>query len=292
MQNPKLKSLVFTILICWIVLSIPTKSFSHNRFNEPISNELSSLFETKKKNISSLISASQNDKWSGVYSSLLFTTVSLTLYLSPDNEFAISYFNCSKPWTERVNFGKVIFENDVLKLIPELQADTQNAYKFRDEELTLVPVKWGEQSFLIPQNKLENFAYAANFDSALELFLEKTGNYNKSRKGLPDLPIEYRKFLTKKPIRARIIDSVRNEEIYLSEIILNVGKKDGVIPGMFFYSVFSKNTHIRISIDSVGEITSRASIAHVESEDSNNLKIKKGWSFTSKHPQSGNYFPY
>lgn len=292
MHKSKIKTLGLFMLICGMILSVPIESFSQNRFNQPISNELSALFEAKKKNIVSRISASPDNKLSGIYSSLLFTTVSLTLYLSPDNEFAISYYNCSKPWTERVNFGKVIFENDVLKLVPELETDEQNAYKFSNEELILVPVKWGEQSFLIPQNKLENFAYAANFDSALELFLEKNGNYNKSRTGLPELPVEYRKFLTKKPIKARIIDSVRSEEIFSSEITLDVGKKDGVITGMFFYSVFSKDIYIRILIDSVNETTSRGSIAHIESEDLENLKLKNGWMFTSKHPQSGNYFPY
>lgn len=291
MYKSKLEIFII-ILICGIVLSIPAKSFSQNRFNETISDELSTLVETKKKDIISKISVAPDNKWSGVYSSTLHTTISLTLFLSPENEFVISYFNCSKPWTERVNFGKVINENNVLRLVPELESEKQNAYKFRSEELILVPVKWDKENFLIPQNELVKFAYAANFDSAVELFLEKTGNFNKSRRGLPDLPAEYRKFLTKKPIKAKIIDSVISEEIFSSEITLNVGKKDGVIPGMFFYSVFSKNTHIRISIDSVEDATSRGSIAHIEGVDLEDFNLKKGWSFTSKRPQSGSYYPY
>lgn len=281
------QNLVILFLIFWISLLIPTKGFSQNRFNE-----LSELFESKKKRILAEIAESPDKEWAGAYSSLLFTTVSLTMFLSPNGEFAISYYNCSKPWTERVNFGKFTFENNIVRLQPELSSDRQNAFKFSDEQLTFVPVKWDEDHFLIPQNKLRNFAYAANFDSDIESFLHKSIDYGKSRKGLPNLPVQYKSDLTRNPIKAKILSFVINEDRYFSEITLNVGKNDGVIPEMFFYSTFSDDIRIRLSIDSVEETTSKASIRHIEDSDSDNFKIKKGWSFTSKHPESGGYFPY
>lgn len=285
------QNLVILFLIFWISLLIPTESFSQNRFNESISNELSALFESKKKRILSEIAESPDKEWAGAYSSLLYTTVSLTIFLSPNGEFATSYYNCSQPWTERVNFGKFTFENNILRLQPELSSDKQNAFKFSDEQLTFVPVKWDEHHFLIPQNKLKNFAYSANFDSDIDSFLHKSSDYDKSRKGLPNLPVQYKSYLTRKPIKAKILNFVVNEDRYFSEITLNVGKKDGVIPEMFFYSTFSDDIRIRLSIDSAEETTSKASIHYIESIDSDKLKIKKGWSFTSKRPESGSYFP-
>ena len=102
-----------------------------------------------------------------------------------------------------------------------------------------MPVKWDQQHWLIPSDQLTLFAYAVNFGSneEFESFFLKTEDYNKSNKGMPDLPKEYEKYLNAKPIKAKVSAVGAIVDDWYPALTLNVGEADGVVKGMKFWLI-------------------------------------------------------
>jgi hypothetical protein len=258
---------------------------------EEISEELATLVRNKRETIELEASNLPNDEWVGSYRSFDGPTISTNLSWSPASGFMVWWENCSRPWTARVNHGSAVLTNGSLKLIPELSENSLSSYSIPSE---FIPVKWGEQHFLIPSDKMINFAYAVNSTSIQEVesFLIKIEDYEKDRKGLPNVPLAYRKYLGMKPITAMISGFGPKVERWYPKVILNAGRAEGVVREMKFYLSRPSNIYMQLEVTDVQEHTSEAFIITTRFRDNReeDIKLKVGWKFTSRAPKDNSQF--
>lgn len=258
---------------------------------EEISEELSALVRSKWEAIKLEASSLPNDEWAGSYRSLGGSTISTHFAWSPASGFMVWWDNCSRPWTARVNYGNAVFTNGTLKLTPKLSESSPSAYPITPE---FIPVRWGEQRFLIPSDKMVNFAYAVHSTSVQEVesFLMKIEDYEKDRKGLPNVPQAYEKYLGMKPMTATLSGLKPGAEDWYPKITLNVGRAEGVVREMKFYLSRPRNIYMRLMVTDVWEHTSEAFVMTASNTDNWQAEVnpKIGWKFTSRAPENDSQY--
>lgn len=258
---------------------------------EAISEELAALVRNRWEAIRLEVSDLPDDEWAGEYRAFGGPTVSTHLAWSPASGFMVWWENCSRPHLARVNYGGAVFTNGSLELKPELPGGGPSSYPVGPK---FIPVRWGEQHFLIPPDRMVNFAYAVNSGSAeqVESFLSKVGDYEKSRKGLPDVPRAYRKHIGMKPIRAAISGFGPREGGWHPNVILNAGRAEGVVPEMTFYLSRPGNIYMKVVVTDVGERRSEAHVVMATFTDGREGAVnpKVGWRFTSRAPEDDSQY--
>jgi hypothetical protein len=288
----RIPTILFILIVALFAFCLSVAG-QKTRFKERMPDELISQIDSRLKAINDESAKFSKDEWVGHYSSYDATTVSTTLVWTPNLGFMIWLENCSRPFHGLVNYGKASFSNHSLKLIPELPKGSFNEYPVESE---FIPVKWGEQHFLIPTHKMIDFLYAVNSksDSEIQSFLSKRVDDKKPRKGLPDVPKEYRSYLRLKPIAA-LISAVEKDENYdLYSVTLNAGRAEGVIDGMAFYLSRSKDAYIKIYIQKVQEHSSEGFVAFstFKGNREGNVEPKIGWKFTSRAPKDNSRYDF
>lgn len=282
-------SLIFAAL--FLTLSAPHDAGVDARAQNPprgeeISEELAALVRNKWDAITLEACGPAGGVWAGNYRAFGGPTVTTRLAWTPASGFAVWWENCSRPWTARVNYGSAVFDGGSLKLTPALPENSPSSYMPAPE---YVPVEWGEQHFLIPSDELINFAYAAHSTSVeeVESFLMKTEDYEKDRKGLPNLPPEYRKYLVMKPLRAKVSGFGPVENNWYPRLVLDAGRAEGVVPGMKFYLARPGKIRMRLEVADVREHSSEARVvmAGREGDGEQEIEPKVGWKFTSRAPK-------
>jgi hypothetical protein len=257
---------------------------------ESASLELVELVRKKRDSIELEASTSLHNEWVGTYWSVDGPTVSTSFGWSPNSGFAVMWYNCSRP-LDLVNYGSAVFENGSLKLRVELPENSPGAYRMGSE---LIPIKWGDQHFLVPEDQLLNFIYAVNSTSTpeIETYLHKREDLEKSRRGLPALPESYRKYVGMKPIVGAITEFLPRQDRYAERVMLNVGRAEGVIPRMYFYDFRMRGIYMRLYVREVQEHTSEASIFMATHEGPGNREVrpKVGWKVTSRAPKNESSF--
>lgn len=255
------------------------------RHDQPITDELYAIIQQRSALIEKDISESKHNDWNGVYLAGDHSHHPDVFMWSLKNGFVVtsSIHTFSPSW---VNFGKVSFENNRLKIFPELTKDDKSSHIMANE---FVPVLWGEQHFLIEPERLINFAYVVHSGSGSEIeqFFSKAGEPNEWRKGLPSLPSEYQKYMKMKAIQTRVLKVGAGENIWSQLITIDAGSKSGVIEGMIFYSFRKPGNHFRIRIVEVANDTSIARLSGISSsvDGDGDSTIQPRWSFTSKMPK-------
>jgi hypothetical protein len=274
-----------TFLILAILLTFAAIAQAQRNL-EPLPEEIANVVLSKREQIKRELATLQGNDWVGKYRANDGTTVTSFLDWSPTSGFTVWRENCSRPGIAWVNYGNANFSGNSLTLSPE-RTERQHTYTFSSP--TLVPVKWDEQHWLIPSDQLVLFAYAVNSGSIeeVETFFVKIEDYNKSNKGLPDLPKEYRKYLNAKPIQAKVSAVAAKNDDWYPPLTLNVGKSAGVVEGMKFWLIGVENIHIQLYVTEVREKSSVANIisAGTSGEGDIEIKPKIGWKFTSKMPE-------
>jgi len=260
---------------------------------EEISEELATLVRSKWEAIKRDAPKLSADEWAGSYRSFDGPTVSTHLAWSPASGFMVWWENCSRPWSARVNYGDAVFANGSLKLAPELPEKGPSAYPVGPE---FIPVKWGGQHFLIPADRMMNFVYAVHSTSVerIESFLMKVEDYERERKGSPDVSKEYRKYLRMKPIMPAISGFGPEEERWYPKVILNVGRAEGVVREMRFYLSRPRNIYMQLQVTDVREHSAEAFVIIATFTDNReaDVKPKVGWKFTSRAPEDNSrYLP-
>jgi hypothetical protein len=107
------------------------------------------------------------NEWVGSYGAMDSPTSGARLDWAPANGFLVWWNNCSHGWSDIVNFGSVDFRDGVLRVTPELSRAGEKVYPVTD----LIPVKWGNQHYLIPPDRLIAFCYAVrNVGRSFEIY--------------------------------------------------------------------------------------------------------------------------
>lgn len=275
----KLRKVFF---ICLVLGAQIIVTGQERRRDEPISDDLYETVVKRSDSIRTEIVGLEDNEWAGVYTD---GDHHPTVFMwAPKNGFVVTS-SLHTFWPSWVNFGKVNFKDNSLTIFPELQAGNKSAHIMPTE---FIPVLWDKWHFLVPSDSLLEFAYAVHSKSESQIwnFFIKSSDTEKSRKGLPKLPAEYKKIITMPAIVARIIKVEKVDDSPWSEkITLNVGSNKGIIKGMQFYRQ-QRGSYISVSIVDVANTTSIANVSMIGSSGSDKeIQIKKGWMLSSKMPK-------
>ncbi len=238
-------------------------------------------------------SQKSNDEWTGHYSLETSPTSGTRFDWSPKNGFVVWWNTCSYGLRDEVDFGKVDANNEALRLSSTLGAEGEKVYPTPAD---LVKVKWGDQHYLVPTDRLIAFAYAArNVGRSYEIneFFLKESDRDKRRYGLPEVPARYKKYLVSAPILATIVE-VKSDQKPSTGFTLNVGSKAGVARGMKFFAIYPRNIYMLVEVIEVSENNSEA-YAITSGFKNHNEKVvipAVGWKLTSRAPKRAfEYYP-
>ncbi len=233
------------------------------------------------------------NEWVGAYGAMDSPTSGVRLDWAPANGFLVWWTTCSHGLRDMINFGNVNFNDGVLRVTPELSKEGEKVYPLSD----LIPVKWGNQHYLIPLDRLIAFCYAVrNTGRSFEIyeFFLKESDRDKRRFGLPAVPAGYKKYLVSPAIQATIIDVRLGPETWTKTLMLNTGRTAGVVPGMKFFAVFPRNVYMLVHVMSVREDSSEALVitSGFKNRSERELRLRAGFRLTSRAPRdAGNYYP-
>ena len=260
------------------------------RQDQPLSEELYKVLDEKEELLSQDLSASKDKEWVGVY--YQGDHHPTRFKVTPNAGFLVTSSNhtFSPSW---INYGKVEFKNNHLKIFPELEKGNQYAHLMPME---FAYIRWDETHFLIPPDSLIDFAYAVHSESDHEImrFFARGIYSDASRKGLPNLPEKYKKILTMKSIKPKIIAiDDKNKKFYENTFTLNAGRKQDVIEGMVFY--YAKSKHFfALRVFELNEQTSKAYISTRGGSGEEDFSPKIGMKLTSKVTETSSpndFFP-
>jgi hypothetical protein len=239
-------------------------------------------FKERWQAIEKEVETFQGNEWAGTYSIGDISDVHMTvLRWSPNIGFAYASINACIPNVDHLSYGKVKTSPNLIQIFPE-NTSTGSAKRTGHGHHArpylphrYLPVKWGAQHYLIPENKITMFydyvsglgAYQPDSHTFREGFLLKYEDRGKSAEGLPVLPPGYERF-AKKPIDAEIIavgasyvkqvsdreNPWWNEQINV--VTLNVGRIDGVKRGISLYVLGSSSSEV-VKVRRVNKHTSK-----------------------------------
>ena len=274
----KIISQISFLFILVLIFFCAESDAQDRRHDQPLSDELYKVLDEKEKLLREDLSASKDKEWTGIYyqgdhhpTQFIVTSNAGFLVTSSNHTFSPSW----------INYGKVEFKDNHLKIFPELEKGNQYAHLTPTE---FVYIRWDETHFLIPPDRLVNFAYAVHSESEHEImqYFARGMYSDASRKGLPDLPEKYKKILTMKSVKPKIIAiDDKKEHFFDDRFTLNAGRKQGVIEGMVFYYTKSEN-FFALRVSEVNENTSKASITTIGGSGEEDFSPKIGMKLTSK----------
>jgi hypothetical protein len=201
-----------------------------------------------KQILSSIRNSSPKDEWEGVYSREV-NLHDVKLFWRANVGF-INYniYTCAIE-LRNLNYGKINDSPSFIELISEKPITL--AKNIPKAENKLVKVKFGARHFLVPENRLQDFAErTVGLSNELEdysYYWRKVEDYEKEVFGLPILPLEY-KHLLRYPKEAEII-GIRNRKIHQEKafdgtvgyeevhyfVILRAGNNKNIKIGMNFF---------------------------------------------------------
>jgi hypothetical protein len=283
--------LLVAILAVVTILRLPVAR--SQRPTGPLPDALLKTIETKEETIKQALDRGPESEWAGNYYSQDGLTAGTVLSWHPDVGFVIRWSTCSHGWRESANHGAAMLKNGTITLSPELTATDGSVYQIGR---TLVPVRWGQQHYFVWSDRLINFCYAViNSHNAPEVdaFFLKDVDRDKRRDRLPNVPAEYRQYLFGKPIIATVSEVKPNAQPGINELVLNVGKANGVVPEMKFYAATPSNIYMLVEILDASEHSSLAYVITSGYRHSDrNVTPKVGWKLTSRAPKdASNYYP-
>lgn len=281
-RETQFKTMFFLLISIALAGSLEIDAQRNNRSDIPISDVQYELL-LKRKNLIESDSASDENEWSGQY---LRGSHHPTVFMWSEKNGFLTWGSHHTFYPSRINYGKAEFSNGRLNIKPTIGKDNLHFQYIPNE---LVPIQWDETRFLIPPDKLKDFAYAAHTEAESQLngYIARGLYSGTARKGIPQMPQEFEKILKMKALKPKII-AVRKGKSELNHdwiITLNRGKKHNLIEGMVLFYSSSKKTYegnyLTITITEVSEKTSKAVIDQISLNDEN-FEPRIGLKFSSK----------
>lgn len=257
---------------------------------EILPDEVKNPFFERQKSIINELSTVQASEWAGTYSRDVGHTWSEVLAWDPRNGFAAFRDTCSNGPRAWVNYGGASFRDGVILFSPERNKEDAFVLELPAKEFT--PVRWGEEHWLVPSDKLALFAYAVNSRSGdpYKIAYLKSDDMEKSRTGRPELPAPYKRLLGLPSIKTRVVGITARTDDWYPPMTIDAGKDKGVIEGMSFWLVGHRGITVTITVT---EVRDRASVVEVTEWGKHGSGLEKeivpalGWRFTSRMPSPG-----
>jgi hypothetical protein len=226
-------------------------------------------------------------EWAGEYYYGDGLGVNVNLTLAPELGYVFTWHGCLGLYD--LNYGAVRFENGKVKLVFKYHNHRGGFHGIAPE---FYPVRWGDRHYLIPSDGVVEFCNAVN--SGLEpcavfcaRFLLLRGDQDKRVEGEPTIPVQFRRYVLSTPITAKIISLERSyierdrglpDNFRISQVTLDSGTAEGVLPGMELHSYDPPNSET-VEIIEVNEHSSRARIVQIGTDGD---KPKAGWRLSTR----------
>jgi hypothetical protein len=227
--------------------------------------------DAQRERIKQELNGADLPDWAGDYYQGDGLGVNVDLTLAPKNGFVATWKGCLGLYD--VNYGKVNSAEGKIRLA-FTHANNHRGFEGFPEEL--MPVRWAERHYLIPGDKMIEFANEVNRGSEPRyvphgLSLLKRGDEKKPATGAPALPAAYASYVLKQPIRTTIASvgssRVAGDESFSTrhtQIVLSAGEAEGVKQGMEFYVYAPRTGFDSAKITKTEEHTSKADLEQDE----------------------------
>lgn len=176
--------------------------------------------------------------WAGEYYEGDGLGANISLALAPSGGVAVTWTGCLGLYG--ANQGRVIERDGTLRFAYE----APNADGFPGFPEAVLPVRWGERRYLVPERKLVDFVNAIHRgfeprDRIHGMFLLAEGDEAKPVQGLPALPPRHLAMIRSRSLEARVTAVERREtrkDAYgcttVYRLTLDRGSRDGLAPGL------------------------------------------------------------
>jgi len=181
--------------------------------------------------------------WAGEYYYGDGLGVNVAFMLAPRAGYVFEWHGCLGLYDR--NYGKVSYSNGAI----HLQFTYPNQRRgFGGIAPELVPVSWGERTYLIPADDVVGFCNEVNSGSEPRGYVHgncllRSGDEEKVVGGFPDVPQPFRNYLLKMPIEAKIVavgspttrPSVGGGKFRENTVTVDKGRQAGLLAGMKLY---------------------------------------------------------
>ena len=281
--------LFIAVFFCGVsILVRANDSAEQELFELKRSESMTAKTETLRKQIHKEVSTLGNDHWAGSYYYGDGLGVNVSLDLAPKAGFVFEWRGCMGVYDR--NYGTVEEKDGIINLNCELENKREG---FQGIDTKLVLIKWGERRYLIGTDQIVDFCNAVNSGDEPRMgchgfFLLHQDDCDKKVKGFPPVPAKYRPYLLKQPIETEIVKveksslrpSCADWNFRNTVVVLNVGKKDGVLPGMEFH-VYEPDDKIEsATVKKVNEDSCEAVMTQIGEEDP---PPKVGWKLSTAY---------
>lgn len=287
-KNMIKKRFILYLVLLFLVVNTEVKSQieseeKKNKFSE----STKAKYDEVEANIQKELKTLKNHKWAGEYSYGNGLGTNIRILLSPESGFVFTWIGCLGLYD--LNYGKVEERKGKIIFIPALSNKRED---FKGIETEFHPVTWNQRHYLVPVNKIINFANSINVGLELSKFSGYRGSFTLKEDDKDKLvfPDEFKDYLLEKPIKAaiaKVVESILEEEknyaakIRTTTVILDVGKRNRVKTGMEFYVFTPSGFSGSAEIIEVNEKTSKAKIVQVIYEKDESLTPAINWKLST-----------
>ena len=188
----------------------------------------------------------------------------------------------------RLSFGKIVFDNNHVKLLPDFEYSSVEKYFAKNYTL----VRWAGRRYLVEDNRILEFCNDFNGYKEVYCFLLRKGDSQKDvGETLPEVPKDRKKYLLKTPIQAEIIkigefeikrDGQANQYL-TTKVVINKGQANGLLAGMKLYVFLPPDQGIiskELELMKVSEVESEGLLVQ-EFEGKKTSLPKIGWKLST-----------
>ncbi|MCY2989929.1 MAG: hypothetical protein NTY19_18965 [Planctomycetota bacterium] len=168
----------------------------------------------------------------------------------------------------------------------------------------LVPIRWGDRRYLIPENEMIDFCNHINSGSQnvsrAARFLRHVDDRDKKTAGIPKVPPRYQTYLLKEPVDAEVTwigktvilerkDRWPPGKHRVTKVRLNRGKGDGLLPGMeLFHPKFPDLRVLDVTASTCHAETSECLLAKeaTDTDDAKMPQIRLGLRYSTRASDS------
>ena len=262
---------------------------TQERDNPKFSNQAESTAKNLSQQIRQEISQPGKHEWAGDYYEGDGTGENVSLLIAPKHGYVFEWHGCLGLYDR--NYGDVTVTNGRLQLSFTF---TNKHEGFEGIAAEFIPVRWGKRMYLVPTKEIVRFCNEVN--SGLEPRKEphgrqllRHGDEKRLATGDPAIPVEYRAYLLKEPIKAEITKiakvvtrpSKSDFKFKDTTVTINSGMSQGLRQGMEFYVNDPHDLVQTVEIVSVTDSESQGVITQI-GED--NPPPKVGWKLSTRAP--------
>jgi hypothetical protein len=199
--------------------------------------------QTLRQAIQAEIKTLGKHPWAGDYCGM----DGVSVILAPQAGYVYELHCCLGP-SDR-DYGAVSWSNDRLRLSFTWRQNRKGLPVAEE----MFPIAWGDRTYLIPAERIVDFCNRVNDGTEPRktrwgLDLLRAGDEAKSAEGIPVVPDAFKPYLLSQPIEVKIVGvvgvtertDVRGRRVNEFSLILNRGRKHGLLAGMRLYFVEPK----------------------------------------------------